>query len=104
GLLATDGKEIGLYGPVSRMGVTNSKIETSEKIGTSMVNAIASEMGRVNRTLKDDDFYVVKNTWMPSLLVECGFITNSYEASLLADPNKQQQMAEIIARVIDSNL
>lgn len=104
GLLTSDGREVGLYGDVSNKGITNSKIDMSVKVGTEMVNAISNEMGRVNRGLKDDDFYVVKNTFMPSLLVECGFISNAGEASLLANSSNQQKMAEIIARTIANNL
>ena len=41
---------------------------------------------------------------MPSLLVECGFISNPDEAKNLANEQKQQKMAEIIAREIGKNL
>lgn len=95
---------IASYEAIDKMKTINYKIETSQKIGTEMVNSIAKDMNRVNRGLKDDDFYVVKNTTMPSLLVECGFMSNENEAKLLANTNKQQQMAEIMARVIANNL
>lgn len=39
-----------------------------------------------NRGLREESWYVVRNARMPSILVEVGFVTNSDEARLLADP------------------
>jgi N-acetylmuramoyl-L-alanine amidase len=37
---------------------------------------------------------------MPAVLVETGYVSNSYEASRLSDPDYQNQMARAIARGI----
>lgn len=50
-----------------------------------------------NRGVKKDDYYVIKNTLMPSSLVECGFITNPNEARLLASQDYQNKLADAIA-------
>lgn len=49
-----------------------------------------------NRGVKKNDFYVVKNTLMPSSLVECGFITNRNEANLLKTQDYQNKIADSI--------
>lgn len=40
-----------------------------------------------SRGLKEEEWFVVKNAHMPSVLVELGFVTNLEEATLLADKN-----------------
>ncbi|MEG0297588.1 MAG: N-acetylmuramoyl-L-alanine amidase [Clostridium sp.] len=80
-----------------------SKVTKSKTLATDIVNELSSKLGYVNRKAKDSRFYVVKNTMMPSVLVECGFITNASEAKKLADPNMQAQTAKIIADAVDKN-
>ena len=76
------------------------KITESKKLATSVVNAISSKLGYINRGAKDNDFYVVKNTTMPSILIENGFISNASEAKKVADPANQLKTAQIIADCI----
>jgi N-acetylmuramoyl-L-alanine amidase len=38
-----------------------------------------------SRGIKPEEWYVVRNAYMPSVLVELGFVTNQQEAQLLAD-------------------
>ena len=45
------------------------------------------------RAIKAEDWYVVRNAKMPSVLVETGFLTNEKEAALLADDNYLQKLA-----------
>lgn len=46
--------------------------------------------------------HVLKDTTCPSVLVELGFLTNPYEASLLADPGYQDKLAQAVAQgVVD---
>lgn len=52
------------------------------------------------RGIKEGDLWVVNATWMPSMLIEVGFITNSEERSNLSSPAWQKRMAEAIADAI----
>lgn len=52
--------------------------------------------GRKNRGVKKGDFAVLRETKMPAILVECGFMTNKTEANLLKSPAFQQECAEAI--------
>ncbi len=58
---------------------------------------VVSRIGLKNRGVKEAGFYVLKNTDMPSALLEGAFITNSKEADLLKDPLFRQKIAEGIS-------
>ena len=49
---------------------------------------------------KEANFYVLKNTKMPAVLVELAFISNPTEEQMLADPDIQQRFAAAIAQGI----
>ncbi|MBQ7086700.1 MAG: N-acetylmuramoyl-L-alanine amidase, partial [Clostridia bacterium] len=44
---------------------------------------------------------VVRETKMPSVLIECGFLSNLHERESLADENYRQSIAESIAQAVD---
>lgn len=46
--------------------------------------------------VKRSDFYVVKHTAMPAILVECGFMTNKAEAALLKSDSYRKACAEAV--------
>lgn len=50
-----------------------------------------------NRGIKQEDFYVLERTAMPSVLIETGFLTNGEDRSRLLDPSKQHSIASAIA-------
>ena len=85
----------------SRTYIASEKVEKSKNISKALVNSISNNMNRNNRGSIDKDFYVIKNTYMPSVLVECGFISNASEAKKLANGSLQQTMAEIMANEIN---
>lgn len=49
-----------------------------------------------DRGIKSDNFLVLKNFWMPAVLVEIGFITNSEDLRYLTNPQFQQATAALI--------
>ena len=51
-----------------------------------------------NRGIRRRGFYVLRRTAIPSVLVECGFLTNPTEGSLAQTGNYRQKLAEQIAR------
>lgn len=51
----------------------------------------APECTRVVKT--GESYYILKNSQVPAVLVECGFITNSKEEELLSDPEYQRKAA-----------
>lgn len=53
-----------------------------------------------DRGVRKARFYVLRNSSMPSTLVEVGFVTGYEDSSKLKNPSYQRQMAEAIARGI----
>lgn len=67
--------------------------------GKELAQFIQDELKRVvdqdnDRKIKPrDDIYLLKNTTMPSVLIECGFLSNEKESKLLADSKYQDKVA-----------
>jgi len=55
-----------------------------------------------NRGVRRRGYYVLRRTAVPSVLVECGFLTNPTEAQYAQSVNYRQMLAEQIARGIRS--
>jgi N-acetylmuramoyl-L-alanine amidase len=53
-----------------------------------------------NRGVRRRGYYVLRRTTIPSVLVECGFLTNPYEAQYVQSSGYRQKLAEEIARGI----
>jgi len=53
-----------------------------------------------NRGIRRRGYYVLRRTRIPSVLVECGFLTNPMEGRYALDPGYRQRLAESIARGI----
>jgi N-acetylmuramoyl-L-alanine amidase len=51
-----------------------------------------------NRGVRRRGFYVLRNTRIPSVLVECGFLTNPTEAEYAQSASYRQQLADAICR------
>ena len=62
--------------------------------------AFVSDLNRRNRTVKQAGFIVLKYTYMPSVLVETGFLTNKKEGAYLNSKKGQREMAISIANGI----
>lgn len=56
-----------------------------------------------NRGVRRRGFFVLRRTAIPSVLVECGFLTNPSEAQYAQSVNYRQMLAEQIARGVRSN-
>lgn len=57
----------------------------------------AAEIGRTNKGTRYNNFYVVRGTWTPSMLIENGFVPNPNEFELLIDENEQIRLAKSLA-------
>ncbi len=72
--------------------------------GTRLARNIQQEMiltnGLYDRGISTCNFYVVKHSYMPAVLIETAFITNYNEEELLSDPQWQLELAQAIARGI----
>lgn len=74
----------------------NQSIEAANYIQQSFVK----NLKRKNRTVKQAGFLVLRNTYMPSVLVETGFLTNSKEGAYLNSKRGQNEISRSIADAI----
>ncbi|HID0794616.1 TPA: N-acetylmuramoyl-L-alanine amidase [Clostridium botulinum] len=65
----------------------------SKVLSQLIVNEMSS-LGGSNRGISDHNLYVTKNALMPSVLVECGFVSNDAEVRKLNGDTYQNQIAQ----------
>ena len=75
-------------------------LDQSIVIADLIQKIFVSDLKRKNRTVKQAGFVVLKYTYMPSVLVETGFLTNKKEGAYLNSKNGQKEMAQSIAKGI----
>lgn len=75
---------------------TNSK--EGSKLATCISNTINSslEIEKPREIQENSDYYILKNSSKPTIIVECGFLSNPKEAELLSDSSYQQKLARAI--------
>jgi N-acetylmuramoyl-L-alanine amidase len=61
---------------------------------------VAGGAPSINRGVRRRGYYVLRHTTVPSVLVECGFLTNPSEAQYAQTGSYRQQLADEIARGI----
>jgi N-acetylmuramoyl-L-alanine amidase len=100
---APHGTETFLYAPMDRPELFEQRTER-----VRLANAIQSELvkkiNRPDRGVKDSNLSVLRNTTMPSALVEVAFMSNAEDMALLLDSAFQQRAAEGIANGITKYL
>ena len=64
-------------------------------IAKFITDGIAAQVGSLSesRGIKAEEWFVVRNANMPSVLIETGFLTNAKEAALLADDKYLQKLS-----------
>lgn len=58
------------------------------------------DLGRNSHGVHTRNFYVVRGTWTPSILIESGFVPNPNEFEWLIDENEQARLAKSISQTI----
>lgn len=69
----------------------------SSKFAASIQQALVMSTHRKNRGVKKADFAVLRDTRMPAVLIECGFMTHREEAELLKMETYRKRCASAIA-------
>ncbi|MES2273468.1 MAG: N-acetylmuramoyl-L-alanine amidase [Chlamydiota bacterium] len=78
-----------------------SKASSSKKLADAILGRVIRRTSAQSRGVKKGNFYVIRETHMPSVLVEGGFISNPQERSLLKSRDYQEKIARGIADGID---
>jgi N-acetylmuramoyl-L-alanine amidase len=69
-------------------------------LARSIQSNLLAATGANNRGVKQANFYVLRKTTMPAVLVEVGFVTGAQDAARMADPAYRRVLAEGITRGI----
>ena len=98
--ITEDGRDLTLERSSYSSRSNTEKVQISKSVATQITNEVSSKLNMYNRGAKDSNLYVCKNTLMPSILVENGFLTNPTEAAKVSTASHQQKLAEIIAEKV----
>lgn len=89
--------------PESVIGLTIMQeefLDQSILLGKLMQDRFTGKLGRNDRKVKQAGFIVLHQTFMPSVLVETGFLTNRDEGKYLNSSKGQAEMGQAIAGAI----
>ncbi|GIZ15040.1 N-acetylmuramoyl-L-alanine amidase [Capnocytophaga catalasegens] len=75
-------------------------LEQSIQMAKGIQNNFTQELNRKNRGVKQAGFIVLHQTYMPSILIETGFLTNTDERNYLVSEKGQQEIADNIVKAI----
>ena len=78
----------------------NTYLEQSLQLAEYVEEQFAYKANRKSRGVKQAPFYVISRTNMPSILVECGFLTNPKEEDYLQTDKGQNQIAMSIFEAV----
>ena len=102
--ITEDGRDLTLETSLYSTRSVTEKVKVSKAVATEIANEASRKLNMYNRGAKDSNFYVCKNTNMPSILVENGFLTNPTEAVKASSSSHQQKLAQIIADKVNNAL
>jgi len=81
--------------------ILNAMLEeeyTTESVflAKSILGGVTKSIGdlSIDRGIREEEWFVVRNAKMPSVLVEVGFVTNEAEARMLSDPEHLRKLAD----------
>ncbi len=77
------------------------RIQLSRKLAACVLSRVVCRTQAASRGVKKANFLVIRETQMPSILVEGGFISNAQERSFLKDPRYIEKIARGIVEGID---
>ncbi|MEP6956933.1 MAG: N-acetylmuramoyl-L-alanine amidase [Chthoniobacterales bacterium] len=72
----------------------------SASLAANIHRHVVATASSENRGIRRRGYFVLRRTSIPSVLVECGFLTNPTEGSNALNPSYRQRLAEAIARGI----
>jgi len=89
--------------PTSLIGLTilqEEYLDQSISLASLIQNNFTNTLKRKDRSVKQAGFWVLHNTYMPSVLIETGFLTNKAEGAYLNSVKGQTEMAAEITKAI----
>lgn len=83
---------------------TPVRIIQSKELGIEVLKRIVANTGAASRGVKQANFAVVRQTKMPAILIEAGFLSNQKEREKLQDRQYLHALAQGIANGVDHYL
>jgi N-acetylmuramoyl-L-alanine amidase len=83
---------------------TPQRIVQSKQLGAEVLKKVIVHTGAESRGVKQANFAVVRETKMPAILIEAGFLSNPKEREKLRDQKYLQALAKGIAQGVDHYL
>ena len=69
-----------------------------QRLAELVIAAVCEAVGRPVRSANPGDYFVIRESPAPSVLVECGFLSNAEDEALLQTEAHQQKLARAIAK------
>ncbi len=73
----------------------------SRRLATLVMSSLA-KLGLVNRGVKEGNYAICRETYMPAILAELGFLTNPGDERVLLDPAMQARIADLLMDALQS--
>jgi N-acetylmuramoyl-L-alanine amidase len=83
----------------SSLQITGSTLKTP-KFARDVHSELIRATGAKDRGLRSNDFYIVRNSSVPAVLINIGFVSSKEESLKLASESYQQTLAEAMATAI----
>lgn len=80
--------------------VQNLYIQESATLAEAVQGRLASDLGMTNRGVKQAGFRVLVGAYMPAILVEVGFLSNSKDAQRLGESGFHRQVARALSAAV----
>ncbi|MBZ9714533.1 N-acetylmuramoyl-L-alanine amidase [Deinococcus multiflagellatus] len=80
--------------------LAQAKVAFSRQLASKVQGQLIAATGAVNRGVRTDAFYVIRNPTTPAILVEVGFGSSPVEGPLLAQAAYRERVAQALARAI----
>ena len=78
--------------------------EKGQRLAACVIRAITAALGLPDRQANPANNFVTRIPTAPSVLVECGFLSNAEDEKNLQDPAYQERLAEAIAEGVEAFL
>lgn len=82
----------------------SARQSASKSLGQEVLAKIVKHTGAQSRGMKTANFAVIRETKMPAILIEAGFLSNPQERDKIKDPEYRCYLAYAIARGVDGYL
>ncbi len=74
--------------------------DNSQALATCIQKSLIKNLGTKSRAIKEGDFYLLNCSPCPSVLIECGFLSNPEEEKLLQSKDYQQKFCNYVMQGI----